>query len=259
MRRFEYSSIFSGKCPDECLDAIEEIQRRLHGEAADAEVAGHHALAGYRLKEPENLFALAEGVEEDGEGANVHGVRAEPDEVRIEAAELGEQNANPLGALGDFEAEKLFDGQAVAEIVGERIEIVDAIGERNDLLIELGLAGFLDAGVQIADLRPNADDDFAVDLNDQAQHAVRGRVLRAHVEDHAPLAGGFRRRGARGRVRRGFRSSAVSLHRVVLAQGVALPVVGHHDAAQVGMAGKANAEEIEDFALVDNWRRPRRA
>ena len=61
----------------------------------------------------------------------------------------------------------------------------------NDLLIELGLAGFLDAGVQIADLGADADDDFAVDLDDQAQHAVRGRVLRAHVEDHAALAGAF--------------------------------------------------------------------
>ena len=96
-------------------------------------------------------------------------MRAEPDEVRVEAAELGEQDANPLGALGDFEGEKFFDGQAVAEIVGERIEIVDAIGERDDLLIELGLAGFFNAGVQVADLGLDADDDFAIELDDQAQ------------------------------------------------------------------------------------------
>jgi hypothetical protein len=31
---------------------------------------------------------------------------------------------------------------------------------------------------------------------------------------------------------------------------MALPIVGHHDAAQVGMAFKADAEQIEDFALV---------
>ena len=139
-----------------CLHAIEEVERRLHGEAADAEVAGHHALAGDGLKEAENLFALAEGVEEDGERANVHGVRAQPDQVRIEAAQLGEQDANPLRALGNFKVEQLFDGQAVAEIVGERIEVVDAVGERNHLLVELGLAGLFDAGVQVADLGADA-------------------------------------------------------------------------------------------------------
>jgi len=31
---------------------------------------------------------------------------------------------------------------------------------------------------------------------------------------------------------------------------MALPVVGHQDAAEIGMAFEANSEEIEDFALV---------
>ena len=173
------------------LNAVEPVEGRLHGEAADAEVAGHHALAGDGLEEPENLLTFAEGVEEDGEGANVHGVRAEPDEVRVQPAQLGEQDANPLGALGDFQAEELFDGQAVAEIVGERIEVVDAVGERDHLLVELGFAGFFDTCVQVTDLGPDTDDDFAVKLDDQAQHAMRGRVLRAHVQNHEVLAGAF--------------------------------------------------------------------
>ena len=92
---------------------------------------------------------------------------------------------------GNFQGEQLFDGQAVAEVVGQRIEIVDAVGERDDLLIELGFAGFLDAGMQIADLGTDADDDFAVELDDQAQHAMRGRVLRAHVQDHGRSCGAF--------------------------------------------------------------------
>src|SRR5208337_1658930 len=99
-----------------------------HRKSADAEVAGHHALTGYSLKEAENLFALAEGVKKNGERANVHGVRAQPDEVRVQAAELGEQHADPLRALGNFETEQFFNGQTVTEIVGERIEIVDPVG-----------------------------------------------------------------------------------------------------------------------------------
>ena len=97
---------------DECLHAVEKVQRRLHREAADADVAGHHPLSGYRLKDAQNLFALAEGVEEDGERANVHGVGAQPDQVRVEAAQFGQQHAQPLCLLGNLKSEQLLDGQA---------------------------------------------------------------------------------------------------------------------------------------------------
>ena len=55
---------------------------------------------GHHLEDAQNFFALAEGVEEDRERADVHGVRAQPDQVRIEAGELGEQDANPLARSG---------------------------------------------------------------------------------------------------------------------------------------------------------------
>src|SRR6202000_596819 len=63
-----------GKDLDELLNAIEEIERRLEGQASDAEVGGHHALPGDGLEDAEDFFTLAEGVEEDGERADVHGV-----------------------------------------------------------------------------------------------------------------------------------------------------------------------------------------
>ena len=76
--------------------------------AADAEVAGHHPLAGDGFEDAKDLFALAEGVEKDGERADVHGVRAEPDQVRVEARQFGEKNANPDGAFRNFEAAEVF-------------------------------------------------------------------------------------------------------------------------------------------------------
>ena len=39
---------------------------------------------------------------------------------------------------------------------------------------------------------------------------------------------------------------------------MALPFIGHHDAAEIGMAGKADTEEIEDFAFVEVRRGPHR-
>jgi hypothetical protein len=140
------------------------------------------------LKDAQQVFALAEAVEEDGERADVHGVRAEPDQVRLDASEFVEENAQPLGAFGDLEFEEFFHRERIGGVVGHGTEVVDAVGHRSDLGVELGLAGLLDAGVQVADVRGERDDGLAVELDDQTQHAVRGGMLRAHVQDHRLVA-----------------------------------------------------------------------
>src|SRR5690606_1228698 len=48
---------------------------------------------------------------------------------------------------------------------------------------------------------PRLGDGLAVDLEHEAEHAVRGRVLRPHVDDDALLAERGRRDGALGDVR----------------------------------------------------------
>ena len=145
--------------------------------------------AGDVLVDAGDVFTFAPAVEKHGEGADVEGVGAEPDEVGGDAGELVEEDTKPLRAVGDLEAEELFDGEAVAEIVGHRRQIVDAIGEGNDLLVELGLAGLLDAGVQVADVGGAGDDGLAVDLEDETEDAMRRGMLGAHVEDHGLVAG----------------------------------------------------------------------
>jgi hypothetical protein len=94
-----------------------------------------------------------------------------------------------LGAFGDLEAEEFLDGEGITEIIGEWIEVIDSVCKRNNLLIELSFAGFLNAGVEITDLGPDAGDDLAVDFNHESQHAVCSGVLRTHVEDHTPRVG----------------------------------------------------------------------
>src|SRR5438270_8743690 len=50
----------------------------------------------------------------------------------------------------------------------------------------------------------------------------------------------------------------IALHRIILAQRMAFPVFRHHDAAEVRMAKKAHAEQIEQLALKKVYRRPDR-
>ena len=92
--------------------AVEPVRRRLERQAADAEVAGHHPLAGDVLVNLHDLFALAEAVEEHGHRAQVDGVRPQPHQVRGDARQFRQQHADVLRALGNFESEQLLDGQA---------------------------------------------------------------------------------------------------------------------------------------------------
>ncbi len=41
--------------------------------------------------------------------------------------------------------------------------------------------------MQVADTAPSIDDGFSIEFQHQTQHAVGGRVLRAHVDDDAFL------------------------------------------------------------------------
>ena len=47
--------------------------------------------------------------------------------------------------------------------------------------------GLLHAGVEVPNDRLGAEHGLALQLQHQAQHSVRGRVLRTHIDDH-PLA-----------------------------------------------------------------------
>ena len=237
--RFSYSSMRLGKISMNVLDPFLPAARRFQRQAADPEVAGHHALPAEHLEDLEDLFALAEAVEEDAHGADIDGVRAQPDQVAVEAGELGEHHAHPLRLRGDFELQQFLHRQAVAEVVGERGEVVHAVGERHRLLVGFDLALLLDAGVQEADIGLAFDDDLAVEFDQQAQHAVGGRVLRAHVEDHA--AGAAFAAAASSTSARMFPGMPESLIAkplgpvigIILAQRVAFPILRHHDALQV--------------------------
>ncbi len=111
--------------------------------------------------------------------------------MRLDAGELVQEHAQELRPGWDFQLEQLLDRQAIAEVVGHRTEVVDAVGEGNYLLIELGFAGFLDAGVEKADIGNEAEDGFAIDFEHQAEHAMGRGMLGAHVEDHGAVLVAF--------------------------------------------------------------------
>ena len=111
-------------------------------------------------------------------------MRAQPYKMAVEPRQLRQHDAHPLRLRRDFQTEQLFHRQAIAQVVGERRQVVHAVGESHRLLVGLDFEFLLDAGVQEADIGLALHDGFAIKLQQQAQHTVRGRVLRAHVERH---------------------------------------------------------------------------
>ncbi len=161
-----------GEAVGEVACFVEESQWRRKSQAADAEVRGHHALAADHFEQAQHVFALAEAIEKHRQRADVHGVRAQPHQVRVDAGEFVQQDAHPLRFGRNLEPQQFFHRQHVAKIIGERAEIIDAVGKRHDLLVELGLAGLFDSGMQIPDVGHDAHDGLAIDLKNDAQHSV---------------------------------------------------------------------------------------
>ncbi|MCY1515733.1 hypothetical protein D9M68_503320 [compost metagenome] len=133
----------------------------------------------------------------------------------------------------------------------------------------LALGHLLGATVVVADLRNAIEDLFTVQLQDDAERTVGGRVVRAEVEEHevlvvavafhAPVFGLEAQRFLFQVLLGGGQGEGIELggaRRVVLAQRVTLPGRRHHDAGQVRVAGEGDAVHVPHFALVPVGVRP---
>ena len=141
-----------------------------------------HARARHRLVHVQQVFALAEAVEEHRHRAAVEPVRAEPQQVVQDARDLVEHHADVLRAHRHVDAEQLLDRQAVGVLVAHHRHVVEPVHVRQRLDVGARLGELLGRAVQQADVRVGALDHLAVELEHQAQHAVRRRMLRAEVQ-----------------------------------------------------------------------------
>ena len=159
-----------------------ELGRQVLVHAAEAEILGVHAAAGGALVEHHQLLALLEAPQRRGERADVHGLGRDVEEVGEQAADLVVEHADQLGALGHLEPEQLLAGEAEGVLLVHRRDVVEAVEVADRLHVGLVLDQLLGAAVQQADVRVDALHDLAVELQHEAQHAVRRRMLGAEVD-----------------------------------------------------------------------------
>ena len=175
---------------DEGADLVEGAGREVLGDAAGADERVVHAQPGDQLEQVEHQLALAEADRHHGQRADLHAAGRDADQVGGDAVELHEQDPHDLGLLGDvvLDVEQPLDAEHVGRLVVERRQVVHPGAERRALHPGAVLHVLLDAGVQVADAAAGLGHRLALELEDQPEHAVRRRVLRAHVDDD-PLVG----------------------------------------------------------------------
>ena len=143
-----------------------------------------HPRAGNHFHQVHEHLALAHGVKQHGHRAQVHGQRANDEQMARNPGEFGHQHAYILGAFGHLYVEQAFDGNGKSQVVGGRADVVQPVGQRKDLRIGEVLGQFLGAAVQVADEGVGALDDFPVHLQDEPQHAMGAGMLGSEVEQH---------------------------------------------------------------------------
>ena len=163
-------------------DVVDQVHRQVLVDAAGTEIVGVQTGAAGALVEHHQLLALLEAPERRRQGADVHGLGRHVQHVRQDATDFRIQDADQLRPVRNLDAQQLLDGQAEGVLLVHRRDIVQPVQIRHVLQIGARLHQLFGAAVQQADVRIDALDDLAVQLQHQAQHAVGGRVLRAEVD-----------------------------------------------------------------------------
>ncbi len=133
-------------------------------DAADAHVTDGQAGAAHHLEEIEDALALARGVHQQrhaGAG-DVQHVGRKPEQVGRNALQLRHDHAQRLRARRDLNAEQLFHGETIAQVIAHRREIVHAVGVIDEIFIAFVFTCLLKTAVQIAQIGVHIDDGLAV-------------------------------------------------------------------------------------------------
>src|SRR5687767_6343008 len=101
--------------------------------------------------------------------------------MRQETADLAIENADQLAAARHLKLQKPFDGKAKGMLLVHRRHIIEAVEIGDVLHIGLVFDELLGAAVEKANVRIDARDHLAVELEHKAQHAMGGRMLRAEI------------------------------------------------------------------------------
>ena len=108
---------------------------------------------------------------------NVHGLGCNVQDVVQNTANFAVQNTDQLRAARYFYPRQLLNRQTPCVLLVHRCHVIQTVEIRQVLQISTALHQLLCTTVQQANMRIATLYDFTIQLQNQTQHAVRGRVL----------------------------------------------------------------------------------
>ena len=108
-------------------------------------------------------------------------MRTEPEKMIQNARDLVKHRANVLRTYWHFDLQELFYRHHVRMLIAHHGDIIETVHVRNRLEKSLLFGEFFGCPVQQTYMRIGTLDHFAVQLEHQAQHPMRRRMLRPEV------------------------------------------------------------------------------
>ena len=179
-----------GRLAHPVAEAAHELVVQVAVHATDAEVVEQHPLAGQGREHVDDLVALDERPQDRRQAAEVQRHPAHEQRVAGDAVQLAGEDPDVFGAARDLDIEQLLEGHDRRPLVEQRADVLERVRVADGLVVVGVLAQLLDAAVEVAQDRIEVHDLLAVELEDDPEHAVRRRVLRAHVDEHLAVGQG---------------------------------------------------------------------
>jgi len=172
---------------------------QVHVEPPHPRPGGMEALAGHELDDVVDRLALVEAVQEGGEGAKIQAGGSDAKQVRLDAPQFTGDGAQHLAARRELDAHQPLRSAVPGEFVVDGAGVVHAVDDGDVLVVIKMFTQFLEAGVEVADVRRAAEDAFTVELEDESQGGVGGGVLgpKLRVQRLPPSPSGPAEKGIR--------------------------------------------------------------
>src|SRR5690606_24496287 len=156
--------------------------RQITIDTARTIVGSVHTCARHCFVAVHQVFTFTECVQEHRHCTDVQRVSTDPHQVVQDTGDFVEHDADVLRAQRHIHTEQTLDRHDITVFVTHHRHVVETVHVRHGLQIGFLFCQLLGCAMQQTDMRVSTLNHFAVQLENQTQHAVCCRVLRTEVQ-----------------------------------------------------------------------------
>ena len=247
----------------EFLDVGNEVRINVSLQATYSIIVLYQPAAGCLFHHVQYVLTIAHSIKESRKRTQVLSAASRVKEMVVYTLQLIHDRTDIADAVGQFYAHALLNDTDKRMTVHHGRQVVHTVGQCQRLRISELFAEFLDATMDIAQMRIDPGDGLTVQHRLQTKYTVGRRVLRTDVHDEIVIC---KQRmlctdkltllveiPLRGRIKFDIILRSVHIlcriHVVILTQRISLEVVSQEETAHIRMTEELDAIEVVDLAF----------